>query len=233
MLDGLEVITDVSQSPLFPLEADPSRGHPLRRLAVRFEGLERTGSDLRFEVVGELDFGRIGDDVIDRASDVARSQLVVRYAIVGTSYAPVSGSVSYRETHYGHGPGAELSVCRPDPANTELTIDGPPGAMAAPGLRSFAIQLFPDDEDEAGDAVHELSILVDPFDHDVATGRATMRVEGYVSNEGPPLPHYPMDYSVEAEVLLLPFDGAGPVDALRFESPIGPGRTELELPLRP
>ena len=79
--------------------------------------------------------------------------------------------------------------------------------------------------------VRELSLLVHGFAHDPASGRATMQVGGYATNEAPPASRQPMVYDVEASVALLTWDGGDPVQHLRFTAPIEPGRSEVELPL--
>lgn len=231
VLDGIELDTDVSQGPGFPPSYDPADGYALRTVGASIDSLSRDGVDLRFEVAGSFGVGSVGETEMDRAAAVARLEMVVHYAVVGLQVAPVTGSLAYRERHFGHGE-EELAVCRPDPAVTQLTLAGLPGMMAAPALTSFRIALFPDDEG-AGEYVHELSILVDSFEHDAASGVATMQVEGYVSNEGPPTPRRPMDYGVEARVALLSWTGPDEVVPLRYRAPIGVGRTDRELPLTP
>lgn len=230
VLDGIEIETEVSQGAAFPLEYNPAQGYALRSVGARIGPIERMGTDLRFEVTGTLGLGRVGEAIMDQAAGVARTRMIVHYLVVGSAFAPVTGSVTYRETHFGHA-GEELAVCRPAAATTSLVIDGPPGTMAAPGLTFFSLQLFPD-LDDAGAYVHELSILVDAFEHDPVTGRATMQVEGFVSNQGPPAPRFAMDYIVDAEVALLSWTGTGAVVPLRYETEIGGGRSDLELPFR-
>ena len=40
-----------------------------------------------------------------------------------------------------------------------------------------------------------------------------------------------MDYQLEAEAVLLQWNGTGEVESLRFDDEIEPGSTELRLPL--
>lgn len=229
VLDGLELETDVPQSPGYPPDYDPRDGYSTRGIGAWIANATREGDDLRFDVGARFALGRRDRPAMNRAIAGARTRATVHYAIVALPVEPPSASIGYREEHRGHGD-ATLSVCRPEPALTTLAIDGAPDLLAAPALRSFRLRLFPQSED-LGDDVRELSIRVAGFEHDSATGQATMRVEGYASNEGPPPPALPMVYDVEAEVVLLQWSGTDPSEELSLVAPIEVGRTETPLPL--
>lgn len=230
VIDGLELETDVPQAASYPPDYDPRDGYSVRGIGARIANVRREGDDLRFDVGARFALGRReGRPEMNRAVGVARTRATVHFAVVALPVEPAAGTASYREQHRGHGEEV-LAVCRPDPSVTALAIDGAPGLLAAPALRSFAIDLFPDEE-AVGDDVRELSIRLAGFEHDVASGRASMRVEGYASNEGPPPPARPMDYRVDAEVVLLQWGGTDPSEELSLEAPIEVGRAETPLPL--
>ncbi len=231
VIDGLELETDVAQPAAYPADYDPADGYSVRGIGARVANVRREGDDLRFDVAARFALGRReGRPEMNRAIAVARTRATVHFAIVALPREPAAGSVAYREQHRGHGD-ALLAVCRPAPSATALEIEGAPGLVAAPALRSFSVDLFPDEEEAAGDDVRELSIRVAGFGHDEGSGRASMRVEGYATNEGPPPPPRPMDYGVEAEVVLLQWDGTDGSEELSLEAPIQVGRTETPLPL--
>ncbi|HEY8430687.1 MAG TPA: hypothetical protein VIL20_20045 [Sandaracinaceae bacterium] len=229
VLDGLELETDVAQSSAYPPDYDPRDGYSVRGVGARIANVRREGDDLRFDVGARFALGRRDRPDMNRAIAVARTRVTVHFAVIASDRPPAGATIAYRETHRGHGE-RPLAVCRPDPSTTALAIEGAFAPRAAPALRSFVISLFPDAED-AGDDLRELSIRISRFDHDPASGRATMHVEGYASNEGPPPPALPMDYEVEAEVVLLQWDGTDPSEELSFVAPIEVGRTETPLPL--
>ncbi len=228
VLDGIELETDVPQPVSYP-DYDPADGYSSRGIGAWIGDVTREGDDLRFDVGARFALGTRDRPEMNAAVAVARTRAIVHYAIVGLPHDPPIASIGYREQHRGHGE-AELAVCRPDPSTTALAIDGMPGLRAAPALRSFALRLFPDSETE-GDDLRELSIRITGFQHDEASGRAALRVEGYATNEGPPPPARPMDYEVEAEVALLEWDGEAEVRELSFVAPIEAGRGETALPL--
>jgi hypothetical protein len=228
VIDGLELRTNVAQSTLYPGDYDPADGYSTRGIGAWISGVERAGDDLRFMAGARFALGTRDRPEMDRATAVARTQAVVHWAVIALPVEPGRGTVSYRETHRAHGD-ATLAVCRPEPGTTALAIEGAPGLRAAPAIAGFRLRLFPDDAPE-GDDVRELSIRVHDFAID-ASGRATMRVEGYATNEGPPPPARAMDYEVEAEIVLLQWSATDPVEALRFVAPITTDRTELMLPL--
>ncbi|MFK7990995.1 MAG: hypothetical protein AB8I08_33550 [Sandaracinaceae bacterium] len=228
VLDGVEVDTDVGQGPDYPIDYDEADGYTLRGWGAAIENVTRDGNDLRFDVSARVALGRGDDPAMNRALSEARLSAVVHYLVVGLPVAPATGSVSYTESHFGHGR-RELEVCRPEAALTELTIDGEDLPRAAPGLTRFSVTMFPGDAPN-GDRIRELSMQVEGFEWDPGVGEARMRVEGYVSNAGPPAPLRPMSVEVEAEVALLQWDGTGPVESLRWEAPIVEGRNALALP---
>lgn len=229
VLDGLELSTEVTQPPAFPRDLDASDGFATRGVGAWIDAVERDGDTLRFRAGARFAVGRSGDPELDRAFGSTRTRAVVHWAVVALPRAPVAGSVAYRESHFGTGP-RELSLCRPDAETTALSIEGPPAAHAAPALTSFRLSLFPEDE-EQGDVVRELSLLVHSFEHDPSSGRARMQVEGYATNEGPPPSRQPMTYDVSATVALLSWDAGDDVEHLRFAAPVEAGRTDVELPL--
>ena len=229
VLDGLQLTTDVTQPAAFPRDLDPSDGFATHGVGAWIDGVERDGTTLRFRAGARFAVGRSGDPALDRGFGATRTRAIVHWAVVALPNEPAVGAVSYRESHLGTHR-REVSLCRPDAETTALTIEGPAAAHAAPALTSFRISLFPDREEE-GDVVRELSLLVHGFAHDPASGRATMQVEGYATNEAPPASRQPMVYDVEASVALLTWDGGDPVQHLRVTAPNEPGRSEVELPL--
>lgn len=231
VLDGFEVDTDVLQGPGYPPDYDPARGYTVRGLGAWIDGVTRDGDDLSFSVGARLALGRSDDPDMNAASPVARSEIVVHYLVVALPVAPATGTIAYREQHRGHGP-AELEVCRPEPGTTALSIDGPPLPHAAAALTRFLFSFYADEGTE-GDRLRELSVRIGDFAYDPATGDATMHVEGYASNAGPPPPRLPMDYEVMAEVALLSWEGDGAVASLRLDAPVGVGRDEVPMPFTP
>lgn len=229
VLDGIELTTDVAQRTEYPRDYDPRDGYSTRGIGASIGNVRREGDTLRFDAGARFELGTRDRPEMNRAIRVARTRMIVHYAVVALASEPARASIDYREQHRGHGE-AELTVCRPAPSTTELTIEGAPLSRAAPALASFSLRLFPDAEDE-GDDVRELSMRIGHFAYDAGSGRATMRVEGYASNEGPPPPARPMDYEVEAEVVLLQWDGTDEVEELALVAPIEAGRSELPLPL--
>lgn len=229
VLDGLEITTDVPQPIAYPGDYDRRDGYSTRGIGASITNVRREGDDLRFDVGGRFELGTRDRPEMNRAVAVAHTRVTVHFAVVALPVEPARASVSYREQHRGHG-SAELAVCRPDPSVTSLALEGATLPRAAPALASFSLRLFPDVE-RAGDDVRELSMRIGHFAYDAASGRATMQVEGYAANDGPPPPALPMDYEAEAEVVLLQWEGTDESAELSLVAPIEAGRTELALPL--
>lgn len=230
VLDGVALDTDLTQSIDFPSSVDPAGGYPLARLGVSLGDVTRVGDEILFEVTGRYAPGKTGDSALDRAAELAVVDLSVRYAVVALEREPTLGTIAYRMQHQPEGeePG---SVCRPDAARSAVTIAGPPAEHALAALRAFELATFPDEDAGEGVRVRELSVLVLDFQHDPASGEGTMRVEGYLSNEGVPAPRREIDYAFEATVAQLSWDGPGAVETLRIDGPVSSGRAELSLPL--
>jgi hypothetical protein len=229
VLDGLELETDVGQTPEYPTDYDPAHGYSSRGIGAWIAGVERDGDMLAFTLGVRFALGSRDRPAMNAAIPVARTRAVVRYAVVALDREPARAAIDYREQHRGHGD-ADLAVCKPEPDRTALSIDGAPELNAAPGIAGFSISIFPDEEG-VGDDLHELSFLVREFAFDRPSGRAEMRVEGYATNEGPPRPFRPMDYEVEADILLLQWSGDAPGEELSFSASIETGRTDHVLPL--
>lgn len=228
VLDGLELTTDVPQASGYPTDYDPRDGYSVRGIGAAIENVRREETTLRFDARARFALGRRDRPAMNRAVGGARTRAVVYYAVIALPREPERGQVTYRAQHQAHGE-AELSVCRPDPALTRLTLTGQPGLSAAPALSAFRLDLFTDTDDE-GDDVRELSVRIVDFDHDPSTGEASLRVEGHASNEGPPPPARAMDYTVTADVALLQWQGSA-AEELVVSAPITPGRDEIMLPL--
>ena len=229
VLDGLDITTDVPQPIEYPGDYDPRDGYSTRGIGASITGVRREGDDLRFDVGGRFELGTRDRPEMNRALRVAHTRLRVHFAVIALPAEPPRASVSYRERHRGRG-SSERAVCRPDPSVTSLELEGAPLSRAAPALASFSLRLFPDAA-PAGDDVRELSMRIGHFDYDPASGRASMRVEGYAANDGPPPPALPMDYEAAAEVVLLQWEGTDESAELSLVAPIEAGRTELALPL--
>lgn len=232
VLEGFEIETDVPQGPGYPAGYDPALGYALRGLGASIGEVRRDGDDLSFEVGARLALGRTDDSDEVAAAAEARTRIVVYHAVVALPVEPTTGAIAYREQHRGHGPVEGLEVCRPSPETTRLVLDGAPAARAAPALTRFDLSLFGDDA-PAGDRIRELAVRIGGFAYDPSSGEATMHVEGYASNAGPPPPRRPMDYAFEAEVALLQWEGDAEVAHLRFDAAVERGRADLALPLAP
>ncbi len=231
VLDGLELRTDVPQGATYPADYDAPDGYSSRGIGAAIANVERQANELRFDVRARFELGLRDRDAMNRAVPVANTRAFVHYAVIALPAEPARGSVHYREDHRAHGDSV-LAVCRPDPSVTALTIQGSALPRAAPALSSFALRLFPDEE-TIGDDVRELSIRIQQFDYDATNGQATMHVEGYASNEGPPPPFRAMQYEVDAEVVLLAWSGTDPSVELSLRAPIVVGRNEMSLPMTP
>lgn len=231
VLEGLELRTDVPQSADYPDDYSPADGYSTRGIGAWIEGVAPSGDDLRFRVGARFALGTRDRPAMNSAVGGARTRAIVHWAVVALPIDAARETIAYREQHRAHGD-RELAVCRPDAAVTELSIQGSPGLRAAPALSSFRLRLFPD-EDIEGDDVRELSIRVHGFSYDEASGSASMRVEGYASNDGPPPPALAMDYLVEAEVVLLQWSSTEESEELRYVAPIVVGRNEVMLPIVP
>lgn len=210
VLDGIELDADVPQEPSYPRDYDPGDGYAIRALGASIEGVTRTGPDLRFTVGARLELGRSGEAAMDRAAAVARVRVIVRYAVVALPMAPPTGSVAYD------------TECRPGADVGTLALDAPAGARAAPALTAFSIEL---DDGVEGTFVRELAVAIEGFAID-ASGRATMRVGGFVEGRVPAPQH------VEADVALLAWSGGDAIEALRAVHAVSPGVSETPLPLR-
>ncbi len=230
VIDGVELDTDQPQGPSFPSSVDPAAGYPLARLGVSIGEPTLTDGELTFDVTGRYAGGRTGDTANDAAVEMAVVELQVRYAIVGLPRPAVTAPIAYREQHQPHGD-AEASVCRPAAETGRLTVSAAPAAHALAALRSFDLRLFPEEDAGEGVRVRELGVRILEHDFDPGTGEATMRVEGYVSNEGAPPPRREVDYAFEAEVAHLSWDGPGDVVSLSVTAPLTAGRAEHTLPL--
>jgi len=213
VLEGVELETDVPQSPGYPMEWEPRDGYAVRGVgaSIAIESLD--GSDLRLTARGRLALGPAGLRDMDRAAQVARTEVIVHYAVVGL---PAGASA---QTVTSSGP------CPPAPGDAAVTIDAPPGAQAAPALTSFDLTL----DGDAGTLLSAWSVLVDSFAHDPATGEATFEVVGFLeAPDGAELPQ-----SFAAEVALLSWDGPERAEALRHGGEVGPGVVSTRLPLGP
>jgi hypothetical protein len=231
VLDGLELRTDVAQTITYPGDYNPADGYSTRGIGAAIANVMRQGTDLHFDVSARFALGRRDRDAMNRAVVVANTRAVVHFLVIAIESEPARATIAYRQDNLGHGDRV-LAVCRPDPSVTMLRIDGAPLANAAPALTSFSLRLFPD-EDGIGDDVRELSIRIDHFAYDPPSGDATMNVEGYATNEGPPPPFLPMSYEVAAEVVLLAWSGPATSEEMIFRAPIVAGRNEIPLPLTP
>jgi hypothetical protein len=221
VLDGLELDTDVPQAIGYPTDYDPQDGYSVRGIGAGLEDVRREEGALRFTARARFALGRRDRPAMDRAIGGARTRVTVHYAVVALPREPVRSPVTYRER----------SLCRPDPEQTAVTSTGEPGLPAAPALTRFALDLFPDAEGQ-GDDVRELSVRIVGFTFDAASGQARLRLEAHASNEGPPAPARPMDYVLDAEVVLLQWQGE-PARELVLTAPVAAGRTETAMPLTP
>ncbi len=230
ILDGLELQTDLPQDSGYPADYDPANGYSTRGIGAWIDNVERTGTDLHFEVGARFALGTRDRPAMNAAVAVARTRAVVHYAVVALPVEPAHGTVGYRvQSQASDDP--TRSVCRPDASTTALSIAGQPGLQGAPALTSFRLSLFPD-QDGVGEDVRELSLRVTHFQLD-ASGQATMQVEGYASNDAPPPPTLGMDYRVDADVALLQWNGSADAAELVMQAPVTVGRSETMLPLTP
>jgi len=215
VLDGFDVDTDVPQATGYPADHRPGDGYPLLSLGAAVGSPTRMGVDLRFEATATLAFGRDGSAAVDRAALMARSRMTVHYAVVGLSDPAPTGTVAY------------TTRCRPEASMTGLNVEGPVDARAVPAFTSFTFEVEPGSE--RGTRVQELSLLVDGFAHDPASGAAAMEVVGFLG--GPD--EAELEVSFAADVALIGWSGAETVQALRFSSTIASGHAETGLPLSP
>lgn len=213
VLEGVEIETDVPQAPGYPREWDPRDGYAVRGLGASVAIDSRDGTDLRLAVRGRLVLGPGGETDMDRAARVARTEVVIHYAVVGL---PTGATV---ESVTSSGP------CPPGVGQVSVTIDGPAGARAASAFTSFDLTL----DGEEGTLLRGWSLLLDSFDHDRASGRATFEVLGFFEAPG----GAELAQSLDAEVALLTWDGPEGAAALRYGAEVGPGIDATRLPLEP
>ncbi|MBX3275035.1 MAG: hypothetical protein KF729_32520 [Sandaracinaceae bacterium] len=214
VLDGVEVDLDVPQDLDYPPDYRPADGYALAALGASFGPETREAGTLRFMVRARLELGRSGETAMDRAAAVARGRVIVRYAVVALDRAPATQTVAYE------------GECRPGPEVGAIALDVPPGDRAVPALSWFEWELG---EGAAGAFVRELAVMVEDFAHEPATGRASMRVEGFV--EGARAEVLPQRFS--AEVALLTWSGGDDAVAFRALRAVETRRAETPLPIAP
>ncbi|MCA9608116.1 MAG: hypothetical protein KC619_21050 [Myxococcales bacterium] len=211
VLDGIEIDTDIPQDPSYPPAYDPADGYAVHAIGASVGDVVIDGTDLRFTVGARLALGRSGETDMDRAAAVARSQVIVRYAVVALPAAPATGSVGYDVT------------CRPGADVGGIALDAPAGSRAVPALTAFSIEL---DEAVDGAFVRELAVLLQGFAID-ASGHATMRLEAFLEGaDAAMLPQH-----VEADVALLAWRDADDVEALGYAAAVGNAVSETPLPI--
>lgn len=232
VLDGFELDTDQVQGLEFPSSVDPADGFPIARIGVQLGEVRRVGDEIELDITGRYVAGRTGDTIGDMAAEQVVVSLTVRYAVIALPNDPVYGTVSYREQHQPHGD-EPASVCRPERETGALGISGPPAEHAMAALTGFDFQLFPDEDANEGVRVRELGARVLEHGYQAASGEASMRVEGYLSNEGEPAPRRNVDYRFEATVAHLSWDGPGDVSELRVVEPFTGGVASIVAPLTP
>jgi hypothetical protein len=235
VLDGLELTTDLPQSAGYPAEWSPDRGYASRGMGAAIESVTRMGTTLRVTVAARFEHGRLDLPTLfpghDQAIAVARTRARVGVLVVAADAPVARASVSYRIAGGRPDPLERGMPCRAPEAETALEIAGSAGLeRAIVGLESFDVALWPD-QPGVGDALREISIRVRGLAYDGATGRATMLVDGYASNDGP-FPRRGMDARIEATVALAQWSGGGPVVAVSFAAPASPGLTPFALPMR-
>lgn len=235
VIDGFELTTEVAQSSEYPGDWDPVRGYASRGIGIAITSAERAAGTLTVRVRARFEAGirrrAYWEPGHDRAVAVASTRAIVRVVAIGTDLPPTTGTVGYRYAARQSLPLEPAAACRPGEGDTMLVIEGAPGpARAVAGLTRFDVRLWPD-EAAVGDLLRELSIRIRDLAYDPATGRATMRVEGYASNEGP-LPRGGIDARIEADVALAQWDGDGAIELVSIAAPVEVGRTSVELPMR-
>jgi len=213
VLEGVELETDVPQAPGYPMEHEPREGYAVRGVGASVAIDRRDGAELRLAVRARLALGPGGEPDMDRAARVARTQVVVHFAVVGL---PAGATV---ETVTSSGP------CPPAAGEVPVAIDGPPGARAAPAFTSFDLTV----DGDAGTLLRGWSLLVDSFAHDAATGQATFEVIGHLEAPG----GAELPQSLDAEVALLTWDGPEDAAALRYGDAVGAGVVSTRLPIEP
>lgn len=232
VLDGVELDTDQAQPLDFPDSIDPADGFALARLGVQIGDVRRVGDEIEVDITGRYVAGRTGDTIGDMAAEQVVVSLAIRYAVVAVSNEPVVGMVAYREQHQPHGE-TSASVCRPARETGALQITGTAAEHAVAALTGFDFHLFPDEDADEGVRVREISARVLEHSYAAASGVASMRVEGYLSNEGVPAPRRNVDYAFEATVAHLSWDGPGDVSELRVAEPFTGGAASIVAPLTP
>ncbi|MGE0786457.1 MAG: hypothetical protein AB7S26_12375 [Sandaracinaceae bacterium] len=232
ILDGVELDTDLPQGIDFPASIDPAEGFELARFGVSIGAITRVGDEIGFDLTARYAAGHDGSMVHDMAVDTLSVDVTVRYAVVAVPIDPVYAQASYRWQNVPVGT-EPASVCRPGADVGEVTLSGSPAPHALAALTSFDFALFPDESDRRGIDVRELSVLIDGFDYDPVSGAATLTLEGYLTNEGDPVPERAVDYAFSGEVVLLSWDGEGDVRTLRLDADVSAGSAEAGVVLTP